>query len=62
ATSLDPNYRQAFIMLAEAYRRAGDYSAARAALEHVLARNGQDAEAQAALNALEASATAGTSP
>lgn len=55
ATSLDSSYRQAFVMLAEAYRREGDIDAARQALEHVLARNGADAEARAALDALDAS-------
>lgn len=56
ATELDPNYKQAWIMLAEAQLRTDDYSGARATLEHVLARYPTDVEAQATLEALEASA------
>ncbi|MBN1192243.1 MAG: O-antigen ligase family protein [Coriobacteriia bacterium] len=57
ATSLDSNYRQAFVMLAEAYRRDGRIDEARAALGHVLERFPSDWEAQAALEELEASET-----
>ncbi len=57
ATSLDPNYSQAFIILAEAFRREGRTDDARAALEHVLSRFPENTEAQTALAALEASST-----
>jgi len=57
ATSLDPNYRQAFIVLAEAYRRDGRIEDARAALEHVLERFPSDGEALSALRALDATST-----
>lgn len=59
ATDLDPNYRQAFVMLADAQKRAGDIEGARATLEDILSRYAGYAEAQAALQALEASATDG---
>lgn len=58
AVSLDPGYRQAYVMLAEAYRRDGRIEDARATLEGVLAVNPSDQEAQAALQELDASATA----
>ena len=57
ATSLDPNYTQAFIILAEAYQREGRTDDARAALQHVLERFPTNAEALTALEALEASAS-----
>ncbi len=57
ATSLDPNYSQAYIMLAEAYRRDGRTDDARGALMHVLERSPDNAEAQQALESLEASAS-----
>lgn len=57
ATSLDSNYSQAFIVLAEAFRREGRIDDARVALEHVLARFPGNTEAQTALASLEASAT-----
>jgi tetratricopeptide (TPR) repeat protein len=56
AVSLDPAYRQAYMMLAEAYRRDGRIEDARATLEGMLARNPADQEAQGALEALDASA------
>lgn len=55
ATSLDPNYNQAYIILSEAYRREGRIDDARAALAHVLDRYPGNAEAQQALDALGAS-------
>jgi O-antigen ligase len=55
ATSLDPNYSQAYSILAQAYRQQGRTDDARAALTHVLERYPGNAEAQKALEALEAS-------
>ncbi|MDO8848062.1 MAG: O-antigen ligase family protein [Coriobacteriia bacterium] len=60
ATELDPNYTQAFMILAEAYERTGRIDEARAALVHVLERYPTNAEAQAALDSLEASAADST--
>jgi tetratricopeptide (TPR) repeat protein len=58
ATSLDPNYSQAYVILAQAYRQEGRTDDARAALTHVLERYPGNAEAQQALQALEASESA----
>ncbi|MRS12120.1 MAG: tetratricopeptide repeat protein [Actinobacteria bacterium] len=60
ACDLDPNYTQAYLVLASADRQAGRYDDARAALGHVLTRFPDDAEALAALQSLEASATTST--
>lgn len=57
ATSLDPSFTQAFIILAEAYQREGRTDDARAALQHVLERYPTNAEALTAMDALEASAS-----
>jgi tetratricopeptide (TPR) repeat protein len=62
ATSLDPNFSQAYIILAEAYRREGRIDEARAALQHVLERYPSNTEAQTALESLEASAADASGP
>ncbi len=62
ATGLDPNYEQAWAMLAEALVKAGEHDEARETLAYVLGRYPDNAEAQAALRDLEASVTTPAAP
>lgn len=58
ATDLDPAYRQAHVLLAKAYSRAGRYDEARTVLEYVLSIYPDDPDALQGLAAVEASAAA----
>lgn len=57
AISLDPAYKQAYMMLASAYREQGLIADARTVLEEYVMRFPEQADGQAALDELDASAT-----